>query len=78
MMTRSFETQNVTLWLGNDERLYTAMTQYANKAQNVGYRDLIWALGLENAKTPDGVAWLDDSLDFHDLDAFVLEVGGAK
>lgn len=77
-MTRSFETKNVILWLANDERLYTAMTEYANKAQNVSYRDLIWALKLENAKTPDGVAWLDDSLDFDDLNAFVAEVGGAE
>jgi hypothetical protein len=77
MMTRSFETQNVTLWLANDERLYTAMTEYANKTQKVTYRDLIWALGLENAMTPDGVRWLDDLLDFDDLDSFVVEIGGA-
>lgn len=77
-MTRSFETQNVILWLANDERLYTAMTEYANKAQSVSYRDLIWSLGLENAKTPDGVGWLDGSLDFDDLNAFVMEVGGAE
>ena len=77
-MTHSFETQNVILWLANDDRLYKAMTEHVNKARSVSYRDLIWALGLENAKTPDGVDWLDDSMDFKDLDAFVAEIGGAE
>ena len=77
-MTRSFETRNVILWLANDEQLYKAMTEYAKKSLSVSYRDLIWALKLENATTSDGVAWLDDSLDFEDLDAFVAEVGGAE
>jgi hypothetical protein len=77
MMTRSFETKNVILWLANDARLYTAMTEYAKNAESVSYRHLIWALKLENAMTPDGIRWLDDCLDFEDLDFFVTEIGGA-
>lgn len=77
-MTRSFETQNVILWLADDERLYTAMTEYGKNAKTVSYRDLIWALGLENGETLDGVAWMHDSLDFEDLDAFIAEMAGTE
>jgi hypothetical protein len=77
-MKRSFETQNVILWLSNDFDLYKSMTRIVERNKQTDYIELIEELNLTTAETPDGVAWLHDSVDFEDLNSFVTEIGGAS
>jgi len=76
-MTRFFETKNVVMWLGNDPDLYANLRRYVAMAKTPNYVQFIWGMKLENSKTPDGVAWISDCLDYQDLNDFVVEIGGA-
>ena len=49
------ETWNVALFINGDESLYKTSRHFKN------YRDFIFATGLHDQKTPDGIAW-DDPL----------------
>ncbi len=65
------ETWNVNLWLMNDESLYRMVTTCG---QEMTYRDFATKyLVYSSAGTPDGVAWLDESLDFAALDELLKE-----
>jgi hypothetical protein len=67
------ETWNVALWLGNDEGLYR-LVMAVGKESN--YRDFAEnCLVYTSAGTPDGVAWLDESLDYDALDELLEEIG---
>jgi hypothetical protein len=65
--------RNIKLWLSNDESLYRAMVKYARIADDPNYRELIMILGYEDSRTPDGTDWIDDSLDYVELDEFVAD-----
>jgi len=52
------ETWNVALYINNEENLYKTSRHFTN------YRDFLFATGLHDQKTPDGVAW-DDPLINH-------------
>jgi hypothetical protein len=67
------ETWNVNLWLANDERLYQMVLAYGKE---MNYRDFATNyLVYTSAGTPDGVAWLDESLDYEALDELLEEMG---
>jgi len=61
------------LWLANSETLYIATTEYALKAKDPSYKDLIAFLGYEDSATPDGVQWLDDSYNYDELTEYVID-----
>lgn len=65
--------RNIKLWLSNDESLYRAMVHYARIADDPNYREFIMFIGYEDSRTPDGTDWIDDSLDYEDLDEFVAD-----
>ena len=65
-------TWNVALWLGNEEPLYRGMVEYARQEKRPTYRGLVEYLGL-TGNTPDGVPWLDRSLDYRRLSEMVRE-----
>jgi hypothetical protein len=78
------ETWNVNLWLANDERLYQMVLAYSQMARDghelglskMNYRDFATNyLVYTSAGTPDGVAWLDESLDYEALDELLEEMG---
>lgn len=53
------ETWNVALFINGDENLHKTSRHFKN------YRDFIFATGLHDKKTMDGIAW-DDPLINHD------------
>ena len=66
-------TWNVALWIGQDETLYRMVINYGKE---VNYKDFATNyLVYVSAGTPDGVAWLDESLDFDALDEMLEELG---
>jgi hypothetical protein len=67
------ETWNVALWLSNEEYLYRLVVNYGKE---VDYREFaITYLSYTSSGTPDGVAWLDDNLDYDALDELLEELG---
>lgn len=69
---KNYETWNVNLWLCNDENLYRLVVNYGKE---VTYREFaeIYLSQLSNS-TPDGVKWLDDTLDYEALDEALEEI----
>ena len=79
---KNFETWNVALWLGNDELLYLAMTQFAKRktpyadlrrciSDSIFFRTLGKARG--KMQTPDGVLLYSNRLDTEALDEMIRE-----
>jgi hypothetical protein len=68
---KNHATWNVALWLMNDEFLYNMVMSLDKE---VTYRDFATNyLVYTSAGTPDGVAWLDESLDYEALDEVLQE-----
>lgn len=70
---KNYETWNVNLWLANDENLYRLVVNYGKE---VTYREFAETyLNYLSPKTPDGVGWLDESLDYDALTELLEEMG---
>lgn len=70
---KNYETWNVALWIGNDYGLYCAALDYKEKVDDPTYREFVEYLEMGDNTTPDGVAWLDDELDYDELDCLIKE-----
>lgn len=69
---KNYETWNVNLWLSNDENLYRLVVNYGKE---VTYRDFAQTyLNVLSPQTPDGVNWLDESLDYDALNELLEEM----
>lgn len=68
------ETWNVALWINNDEPLYRAAVEYVRQVARPTWRGLIAYLGLEERRTPDGIAWDGTRLDYATLDEMLEEM----
>ena len=68
------QTWNVNLWLSNSEPLYRLVMNYGKE---MTYRDFAeqYLVNFASDKTPDGVSWLDDELDYPALDEVLEEMG---
>ena len=70
---KNYETWNVNLWLSNDEGFYRLVMNYG---KDVSYKDFAKIyLAQFSDSTPDGVKWLDDTLDYEALDEALEEMG---
>jgi len=72
----NYETQNVSLWILNDEGLYLAAADAVKRNGTCSgvYKTFIYEMCLENKKTPDGVNWLSNQLDYSNLDDMMCEI----
>lgn len=68
---KNYETWNVNLWLSNDENLYRLVMNYGKE---VTYREFAETY-LNSPATPDGVNWLDETLDYDALTELLEEMG---
>jgi len=65
----NYETWNVSLWLQNDEAMYTVAKHYST------YDALIPRLEYRIGQlTPDGVRWMDGRIDTAELDEMLQEM----
>ena len=77
----NYETWNVMMWIQNEHRLYEAALRFLvqeKKQPTKGLKDLykrfIVQLGMESRKTPDGIKWMDDDLDYRELDEEMFDM----
>ena len=63
---------NINMWIGNYEEFYRAALK---SKKGTSYRDFITNnVEILSTHTPDGVFWLDESLDYEWLDEMLLEL----
>lgn len=73
----SYQTQNVSDWLLNDESLYLAAVKYAKKRRYSGkpsYMGFLRAAGLVGEYTPDGVRWDDTRVQRREMNEVIREL----
>lgn len=69
---RNRETWNVSLWINNDEGLYSMAREHRGGYE--AFAETLRACGLTD--TPDGVAYNDSGLDTEALDDMLAELRG--
>ena len=69
-------TWNVSLWINNDEALYRNACDFMWNFYKVEhpYSSYIRWCGLENEKTPDGIRYISNRLDYRELDNMMFEL----
>lgn len=65
----NYDTWNVALWINNSEALHFRAQQADNYAEFAGK---LFALGIE--QTPDGVPWVNFTLDILALNELIEEI----
>lgn len=72
----NYHTWNVALWISNQEGLYNAALRYVSDHDLPTYHGLVESLSSEWGDiNPDGVSWVDPTLDHDELDAFIQRLG---
>lgn len=73
---KNYETWNVALWINNEYPLYKAAVSFMERHDDRpdAYKKFIMTSGLAEDWTPDQVNWLNDLLDYDELDNMMLEL----
>ena len=74
---RNYQSWNIALCINNDEGLYHAARDYAERHPTVTkglYAGFVRLMGLDGGRTPDGVWWLSGKLDLPELNAMMREL----
>lgn len=70
----NYETWNVSLWINNEEAIYTSALHFLEKYQGeTPYKDFISFAQL-TGETPDGVAFASSKLDYIELNQMMKEL----
>ena len=70
------ETWNVMLWINNTENLYFGVVDILkNTTYTPTYKEVIYMLNLEYCQTGDGVSYLDNTLNYEELNQSISEMG---
>lgn len=73
---KNYETWNIALWINNDYGLYTAARNFmqAYKGRKP-YKDFVAEMfGYYPKRTPDGVRYMNDVLDYRALNSMMVEL----
>ena len=69
------QTWNVALWIGNDEPLYRAAVAFSQSFKGRAvYKAFIDHEGMSGSKTPDGIKWDGQKLDYRALNEMMREL----
>ena len=77
MSRREDDTENIRLWVLNDEGLYNSARDYMKNRRTTiraPYRNWIYRAGLEGAHTPDGTRYDSHNLDYRALNEMMWEL----
>ena len=69
-------TWNVALWINNDEPLYRSACNYmrTHKDTKKPYAGFIRSMWMQDDKTPDGIKWISNLLDYEALNEMMKEM----
>ena len=69
------ETWNVSMWLNNDEPTYRSAVEFIKDYKgSQPYVDFLESCGLDAQKTPDGVRYVSEELDYKHLNEMMMEL----
>jgi len=76
---KNYASWNVALWLENEEPNYRGAVDFMKDYKgNKPYIDFCIECGLDAQKTPDGVAWIDPTIDLPALNAVMTSLAPEK
>lgn len=68
------DTWNVSLWIGHHPLYLEAVAFVKDYKGTQPYVDFLESCGLDTQKTPDGVAYVNEALDYKRLDEMMMEL----
>ena len=69
-------TWNVALWIGQDPLYTEAVAFIKDYKGKQPYVDFLESCGLDSQKTPDGIHYVSEELDYPRLDEMMMEFRG--
>lgn len=72
----NYNTWNVSLWINNTYEIYQGAVEFmkSNPDSQTPYRDFVASCGLDTQYTPDDEPYIDEGLNYAELDAMMREL----
>jgi len=75
----NYETWNVMLWINNTEELYFSVIFILENSSNIpNYKEVIYSLGLDECITGDGIPFVNNKLNYKELDIAIQDMRNSK